>query len=67
LVLQKAKLLAVQRQTSVSGLVTRSLEWLVAQEDLYYIAQQSHLAKLEQGVDLGTHGRIATSRDQLHE
>jgi tryptophan 2,3-dioxygenase len=66
-VLLKVKLLAVKRQTSVSGLLTQMLERLVQQEDAYAHAQQRHLQCLEQGIDLGTGGQILTQRDELHE
>ena len=66
-ILQKVKLLAVQRRTSVSGLLTQTLERLAAQEDAYVTAQQRHLQLLEQGADLGTHGQILTRREDLHE
>ena len=66
-VLLKVKLLAVKRQTSVSGLLTQTLEKLVQQEDAYAHARQRHLQCLEQGADLGTNGLITTQRDELHE
>lgn len=66
-VLLKVKLIAVKRQTSVSGLLTQTLEKLVQQEDAYTRARQRHLRRLEQGVDLGTCGQILTRRDELHE
>ena len=66
-ILQKVKLLAVQRRTSVSGLLTQTLERLATQEDAYVTAQQRHLQLLEQGADLGTHGQILTRREDLHE
>jgi len=66
-ILLKVKLLAVKRQTSVSGLLTQTLEMLVQQEDAYAHARQRHLQWLEQGVDLGTSGRILTQRDELYE
>jgi hypothetical protein len=66
-ILQKVKLLAVQRRTSVSGLLTQTLERLAAQEDAYVAAEQRHLRWLEQGADLGTHGQISTRREDLHE
>jgi predicted nuclease of predicted toxin-antitoxin system len=65
--LLKVKLLAVKRQTSVSGLLTQTLERLVQQEDVYVHARQRHLGWLEQSVDLGTGGQISTRRDELHE
>ncbi len=66
-VLLKIKLLAVKRQTSVSGLLTQTLERLVQQEDAYAHARQRHLQWLELGADLGTNGLITTQRDELHE
>jgi len=66
-VLLKVKLLAVKRQTSVSGLLAQTLERLVQQEDAYAHARQRHLQSLEQGIDLGTGGQIQTRRDELHE
>ena len=66
-ILLKVKLLAVKRQTSVSGLLTQTLESLVQQEDAYAHAQQRHQQRLEQGVDLGTHGQILAKREELHE
>lgn len=66
-VLLKIKLMAVQRQTSVSSLLTHTLERLVEQEDVYAQAQRRHLQWLEQGVDLGTGGMMLTRRDELHE
>ena len=66
-ILLKIKLLAVKRQTSVSGLLVQTLERLVQQEDAYAHARQRHLQLLEQGVDLGTGGQILTRRDELHE
>ena len=66
-VLLKVKLLAVKRQTSVSGLLTQTLERLIEQEDAYAHARQRHLQWLEQGFDLGTNGQILTQREELHE
>jgi hypothetical protein len=66
-VLLKVKLIAVQRQTSVSGLLTETLERLVEQEDLYVHARRRHLEWLNHGADLGTKGRVPAERDELHE
>ena len=63
-ILQKVKLLAVQRRTSVSGLLTQTLERLATQEDAYVSAQQRHFQLLEQGADLGTNGHILTRREK---
>ena len=66
-VLLKVKLMAVKRQTSVSGLLTQTLEKLVQQEDAYAHARQRHLQRLDQGANLGTCGQVLTQRDELHE
>ena len=65
--LLKVKLIAVKRQTSVSGLLTRTLERLVEQEDSYAHARRRHLQWLERGADLGTDGYVSIGRDELHE
>ena len=65
--LLKIKLIAVKRQTSVSGLLTQTLERLVEREDAYAHAQRRHLEWLERGMDLGTAGCVPASRDELHE
>lgn len=66
-ILRKVKLLAVRRDTSVSRLLSQTLERLVEQEDAYAHARQRHLRLLDQSVDLGTGGRATAKRDELHE
>ncbi len=65
--LLKIKLIAVKRQTSVSGLLTQILERLAEHEDSYAHARRRHLEWLERGVDLGTAGQVTSGRDELHE
>lgn len=65
--LRKAKVVAAERQTSLSALLTQLLATLVEQEDQYEQARQRSLALLEQGFELGTQGKIPWSRDELHE
>ncbi len=66
-ILLQVKLIAIQRQTSVSGLLTKTLEKVVQQEDAFVQAQRRHLQWLEKGEDLGTDGKIRISREELHE
>jgi hypothetical protein len=66
-VLRQLKRIAARRQTSVSKLVTHTLEELAAREDEYARARDRHLAWLEQAADLGTQGSLAWPRDALHE
>ena len=65
--LRKAKVVAAERQTSLSALLTQLLIDLVKQEDEYEQARQRSLALLERGFELGTYGKITWSRDELHE
>jgi hypothetical protein len=66
-ILHKAKLIAVERRTSLSGLMTQLLSEVVAREDRYANAHKRHLAWLEHGADLGTGGTANWTREDLHE
>lgn len=66
-VLQKVKHIAIERQTSVSGLLARTLEELVRQEDSYAKARERHTTLLRNGAYLGTQGRITWRRADIHE
>jgi hypothetical protein len=63
--LRRARILAAQRSTSISGMLAEQLEHLVAAEQEWERAQRSALALLEQPFPLG--GIITVSRDELHE
>lgn len=63
--IQKAKVIAARRSTSISGLVARQIENLVGEEEAYERAKQRALALLDQGFHLG--GKVRASRDELHE
>ena len=65
-VLQKVKILAVKKSTSVSALLTNLLEDIIAREERYQTARQNHSRLLNQGLDLGTSGSIDWTRDELH-
>ncbi len=65
--LQKVKLVAVKRHTSVSGLVTEALEQVVEREDGYEQAKRRALDKLANPPNLGTGGERTWTRDELHE
>lgn len=66
-VLLKVKLMSVRRGTSVSALLTETLQRLVEHEDAYAHARQRHLEWLGGGADLGTGGQNSVGRDELHE
>ena len=63
--LQKVKVLAARRATSISGLLARQVEILVGEEEAYVRAQRQAMRLLDQGFHMG--GVIRASRDQLHE
>jgi hypothetical protein len=66
-ILRKAKILAIQKNTSLSGLLTQTLAELVAHQEAYEQARQRNLDVLARSFDLGTHGNIPWKRDELHE
>ncbi len=66
-VLVKAKHLAIDRETSLSGLLTDTLKELVEQEDEFKQAHVRQQDQLEAGFDLGLKGQIKWSREDLHE
>jgi hypothetical protein len=63
--IQKAKVIAARRSTSISGLVARQIELLVGEEEAYERAERQATALLDRGFHLG--GTIHASRDELHE
>lgn len=63
--LQKAKVLAARRGTSISGLIAQQIELLVGEDEAYEHAQRQALALLNRGFHMG--GTIQVSRDELHE
>jgi hypothetical protein len=66
-ILRKAKILAVQKNTSLSALLTQTLADLVADHEEYERARQRNLILLKNGFDLGTQGQVGWKRDDLHE
>jgi len=66
-ILLKVKHIAVEKQTSLSGLLARALEDIVRKEDSYRKAREHHLAVLNSVPDLGTNGSINWTRGDIHE
>jgi len=64
-VLKKARILAAQRETSVSGLLAQQIEVLVGRTEDYERAERQAMALLDQGFHMG--GIIRATRDDLHE
>ncbi|MCC6170345.1 MAG: CopG family transcriptional regulator [Caldilineaceae bacterium] len=66
-VLRELEQIAAERHVPVTKLITDALEDLIMHERRYKDAKQRQLALIRQGLNLGTDGRSATSRDELHE
>jgi hypothetical protein len=66
-ILRKAKILAVNRNTSLSGLLTQTLTELVAHQESYEQARLHNLPLLKNGFNLGTNGHINWKREEIHE
>lgn len=63
--IQKVKVLAAQRSTSISALIAEQVETMVGENDAYATRQRSALALMKRGFDLG--GAYTATRDELHE
>jgi len=63
--IQKAKVLAARRSTSVSDLLAHQIEILVGEEEAYEFAEQQAMTLLDKGFHLG--GVIRVNRHELHE
>jgi hypothetical protein len=63
--IQRAKILAAKRSTSISSLVAGQIAILVGEDEAYERAERQAMALLDQGFHLG--GVIRSSRDELHE
>jgi hypothetical protein len=63
--LQKARVLAARRATSISELLAEQIEALVGEDESYERAKRQALALLDKGFSLG--GVIRGTRDEWHE
>jgi hypothetical protein len=63
--IQKAKIFAARRSTSISGLLAQQIEILVGEEEAYERAERLAMTLLDEGFHLG--GAIRVGRDELHE
>ena len=65
--LKKAKIVAAQEEKSLSELMREVLGRKVEQQTGYQKAKRRHLSLLKKGLTLGTKGRTAYTRDELHD
>lgn len=64
--LKKAKMIAAGKEKSLSELLKESLEEKVREATGYKKAKTRQVNLLKKGLDLGTGGCIAVSREELH-
>ncbi|MFZ1986519.1 MAG: DUF6364 family protein [Desulfatitalea sp.] len=62
--IQKAKFLAVQRNSSISQMLSQELKRMVSDAEKYEMAKKRALNHLQKGFHFG--GKIAASREELH-
>lgn len=65
MLLKEAKILAAERGTSISAMLSGQLEELVHNKRAYAQARKRALSRLREGMDL--HWTPPRSRDELHE
>lgn len=63
--LRQAKHLAIERGTSLSGLLVQLLKEATKSKDEYMEAKEHHLALFDK-LDLGTEGKAGWTRGDLH-
>jgi len=64
---KKAKIIAVKKNTSLSGLLRDYLTEIVKKDEAYQLAKTRHCQILKKGYDLGLKGKIFWKREELHE
>lgn len=62
--IQRLKVIAAERSTSISGMVSDELRAIVERDEQFLVARRRALAMLDQGLHLGG---ATVSRDELHE
>jgi len=63
--IRKAKILAAQKQTSISGMLSQELQKIIDDSEEYELFKRKALTNINQGFHLG--GKITVSRQELHE
>jgi hypothetical protein len=63
--IKKARLLAAQKQVSISRMLGQQLREMVEDAERYDWARRKALEKLKEGFNLG--GKITATREELHE
>lgn len=65
--LREARHVAIDRGESLSTYVSQLLRQAIQRDHIHSVARERQVELMEHGVNLGTSGNIAWSRDDLHE
>lgn len=65
--LKKAKVIALNKEKSLSRLLRESLEEKVKEATGYKTAKERQMRLLKKGLELGTKGHLKISREELHD
>jgi predicted transcriptional regulator len=65
--LKAVKVLAAERETSVSAMLNEVLTELVRRESGYRQAHAEFMRVAREGTPMSTYGRVSWTRDELHE
>lgn len=65
--LQKAKILAIKNNTSLSRLLSDYIARITDEDEAYQVASARHQGLLKKGIDLGLQGEFPWRREDLHE
>lgn len=63
--INKGKVIASKRGTSLNRLLSNFLKQIITQEEFYELSKRKAFILLDKGFHLG--GKITSSRDELHE
>ena len=66
-ILKKGKMLATKRGISLNQLVRELLQMTAENEEGYRISADRQIKQMEEGIPLGTKGKISWKRDELYE
>lgn len=65
--LRRVKILAAEQETSISRLLAEFLEEIVRRDEAYERAYAGWREEMKNLRDLGLHGKIPWTREELHE
>ena len=65
--LREVRHMAVEKEMSLSALLSAYLERMLKEEGAYRVAMERARKRMRNGFDMGTGGKIDRKRDEIHE